>query len=231
MEENVMEKQEKAPEEALVKKKNFNWNMFHCVAEAVLFVAVIVLCVLHFCQPKTSSKETCQPKTSSKETPKPKHVVNAEPRNGDILYINIDTVNAKYKLVGILTKDIEAEMKKQEELFKNRQSALEKKAAQFQKNYESGTLTQVQIKYAQEQLMQESEKLQNDYNTVMTDLETRQAAALKQITDAVIEATKRISEERDATFVFSYQYGGQLIDADPTKDITEEVLEILNEAY
>ena len=221
MEENVMEKQEKAPEEALVKKKNFNWNMFHCVAEAVLFGAVIALSVLYFCHPKTSSKEPS----------KPKHVVNAEPRNGDILYINIDTVNARYKLVDILTKDIEAEMKKQEALFKNRQSALERKAAQFQQNYEAGILTQVQIKNAQDQLMQESEKLQNDYATVMGDLEARQAAALKQITDAVIDATKRISEERDATFVFSYQYGGQLIDADPTKDITEEVLEILNESY
>ena len=92
-------------------------------------------------------------------------------------------------------------------------------------------MTQVQIEYAQKQLMEESEKLQNDYATVMGDLENRQAAALKQITDAVMDATKRISEERDATFVFSYQYGGQLIDADPTKDITEEVLEILNESY
>jgi len=66
---------------------------------------------------------------------------------------------------------------------------------------------------------------------VMGDLEARQAAALKQIADSVINATRRINAERNASFVFSYQYGGQMIDADPSKDVTDELLEILNEPF
>ena len=140
-------------------------------------------------------------------------------------------MNTNYELVDILTKDIEAEMTKQEAVFQNRQSALERKAAQFQQNYQAGILTQVQIENAQQQLMQESETLKEDYARVMGDLEARQAAALKQIADSVIKATKLINAERNASFVFSYQYGGQLIDADPTKDVTNELLEILNEPF
>ena len=162
---------------------------------------------------------------------KTEQVVNTEPRSGEIIYINIDSVNANYELVDILTKDIEAEMSKQEAVFQNRQAALERKYNQFQQNYQAGILTQIQVENAQQQLMQESETLKADYERVMGDLEARQAAALKQIADSVINATKLINAERNASFVFSYQYGGQLIDADPSKDVTYELLEILNEPF
>lgn len=223
-EENVTEviKEEtlqEVPQETCETKKKCNCNLCRCIVEAVLVVAVIVLYVLYFFFPKTAS-----------HTPSQK-VVNTEPRSGEIIYINIDSVNAKYELVDILTKDIEAEMSKQEAVFQNRQAALERKAAQFQQNYQSGILTQIQIENAQQQLMQESENLKADYERVMGDLEARQAAALKQIADSVINATKRINAERNASFVFSYQYGGQMIDADPAKDITNELLEILNEPF
>lgn len=220
MEENVTSVVNEEPvKETCESKKKCNCNLCRCIVDAVLVVAVIVLYVLYFFFPKTASHKSVQP------------VVNTEPRSGEIIYINIDSVNANYELVDILTKDIEAEMSKQEAVFQNRQAALERKAAQFQQNYQSGILTQIQIENAQQQLMQESESLKADYERVMGDLEARQAAALKQIADSVINATKRINAERNASFVFSYQYGGQMIDADPAKDITNELLEILNEPF
>lgn len=220
MEENVVDvTKEEIPQETCETKKKCNCNLCRCIVDAVLVVAVIVLYVLYFFFPKTTSHR-----------PAP-NVVNNEPRSGEIIYINIDSVNANYELVDILTKDIEAEMSKQEAVFQNRQSALERKYAQFQQNYQAGVLTQIQVENAQQQLMQESESLKADYERVMGDLEARQAAALKQIADSVIHATKLINAERNASYVFSYQYGGQLIDADPAKDVTNELLEMLNEPF
>jgi outer membrane protein len=219
-EENVTNVVNEEPvKETCETKKKCKCNLCRCILDAVLVVAVIVLYVLYFFFPKTASHKPSQ------------NVVNTEPRSGEIIYINIDSVNAKYELVNILTKDIEAEMSKQEAVFQNRQATLERKAAQFQQNYQAGILTQVQIENAQQQLMQESENLKEDYARVMGDLEARQAAALKQIADSVINATKLINAERNASYVFSYQYGGQLIDADPSKDVTNELLEILNEPF
>ena len=220
MEENVTNVVNEEPvKETCETKKKCNCNICSCIVNAVLIVAVIVLYILYFFFPKTASHRPSQ------------NVVNTEPRSGEIIYINIDSVNANYELVDILTKDIEAEMSKQEAVFQNRQAALERKAAQFQQNYQAGILTQIQIENAQQQLMQESETLKEDYARVMGDLEARQAAALKQIADSVINATKLINAERNASYVFSYQYGGQLIDADPSKDVTNELLEILNEPF
>ncbi|MCQ2264741.1 MAG: OmpH family outer membrane protein [Bacteroidales bacterium] len=216
-EENVAEvSQESNPETC--KKKKCSCCIAKWIVEIVLVLAVIGLYILYFFFPKTASHRS---------TP----VVNTETRSGEIVYINIDKINSQYELVNVLTDDIETEMAKQEALFKNRQSALERKYAQFQQNYQSGILTQVQVENAQQQLMAESEALQADYNQVMSSLEARQAAALKQIADSVIAATQRVNAERNASFIFSYQYGGQMLDADPTKDITNEVLDILNEPF
>ncbi|MCQ2272666.1 MAG: OmpH family outer membrane protein [Bacteroidales bacterium] len=200
------------------KKKKCKCCCCRYIIDGVLILAVIGLYILYFFFPKTGSKAIVP-------------VAEGTPRSGEIVYINVDSINANYELVNMLTDDIDAEMAKQEAIFTNRQNALERKAAQFQQNYQSGILTQVQIENAQQQLMQESETLKQDYARVMGDLENRQAAALKQITDSVIAVTQRVNSARNASFVLSYQYGSPVIDADPTKDITNEVLEILNEPY
>ncbi|MEG2071413.1 MAG: OmpH family outer membrane protein, partial [Bacteroidales bacterium] len=145
--------------------------------------------------------------------------------------VNIDTINSKYLLVNILTKDIEAEMAKQEAIFANRQKSFQSKYEQFQKNYQANVLTPVQVENTQAQLMKESETLQADYEKVFGDLQARENAALKQISDSLITITKRINAKRNASFIFSYQAGGQLISADPTKDITDEVLFELNKPF
>lgn len=203
-------------ESCKTKKKKCGCCICRWIVDIVLCIAVVVLYILHFCCPKETTYRPVDPGT---------------PRSGEVVYINIDTINARYQMVDILTKDIDEEMAKQETIFQNRQAALERKAAQFQQNYQAGILTQVQVENAQAQLMQESQTLQADYERVTTELSNRQAAALKQITDSVIAATQKVNAARNASFVFSYQYAGQLIDADPSKDITNEVLELLNKPY
>lgn len=194
-----------------------NFSLCRIIIDSVIVVAIIILFILYFFFPR---EKVIQP-----------YVYEGKPGSGEIVYINIDTINDKYKLVDILTKDIESEQAKQEAIFANRQKALETKYMQFQQNYQSGILTQVQVQNTQEQLSKEGATLQQEYETVSTNLQTRHIAALKQIADSLVNAAKRINTERNASFIFTYQYGGQLIVADPTKDITNEVLEELNKPY
>ncbi len=191
--------------------------IFRIVLDLFMIIAIIVLFLLYFFFPR------------EKATPKPTYT--GLPGTGEIVYINIDTINENYDLVDILTKDIETEQAKQEAIFANRQKALENKYNQFQKNYQANILTPAQIQNTQEQLTKENTILQQEYEKVSSDLQTRHMAALQQIADSLMSAAKRINSGRNASFIFTYQYGGQLIVADPTKDITKEVLEELNKPY
>jgi len=214
--------QNDATQDVVVKekiKKNINISV---VKDVLFFVLIASLFVLHFVgKPKNNVA-----------IPSGGPVVYAHSEGtGEIVYVNVDSLNQHYKLVTILTDDITAEKSKQEAIFANRQKALEAKAAQFQRNYESGALTPTQVQNAQAQLMKESDALQKDYEVVATNLQLREMTALQQIADSLKIAVARVNSVRNASFVLSYQNTGGVIYADPSKDITREVLEELNKAY
>jgi Skp family chaperone for outer membrane proteins len=193
-------------------------NILNILFYSSVLVAIIVLYILHFITPK---QEVFVPKE-----------FNGTPGTGEVLYVNLDTINENYELVKILTGDIKAEMKKQETIFGNKEAAFQKKYAQFQENYSQGILSQIQIENAQKQLQQEYQLLESEREMVFSNLQNRQTAALTQIYDSLQVVIKRINVQRNASFILTYQTGSPfLILADPTKEITDQVLFELNKPY
>ncbi|MBP5563498.1 MAG: OmpH family outer membrane protein [Bacteroidales bacterium] len=190
----------------------------HWIVEGVLAAAVIALFILHFAG-------------NGKKAPVVQKPV--EKGNGETVFINIDSINAHYELVSILTDSIDAEKQRQAVVFQNRQKALEQKAANFEKNYNSGSLNPQQIQYAQQGLQEESTRLQNDYAQALESLEIRYQAALQQINDSLLAAANRVNATYNASYIFAYQGGGgsQLLYGDPAHDITVEVLNELNKSF
>ena len=193
-----------------------DYSLCHWIVEGVLAAAVIALFILHFAGNNKKAPVVQKP---------------VEVGTGEVVYINIDSVNEKYEMVKILKDTLEAEQQKQEVIFNNRQKALETKAANFEKNYSSGSLTPQQAQYAQQSLQEESTRLQRDYSNYMEDFQSRYAAALEQMADSLTAAAKRVNASYNASYIFTYQDGGQLLYADPAHDITSEVIEELNRSF
>jgi len=214
LEENLQQNPEKES-----KKCSFlGCKICNIIAYSVLLIAVIVLYILHFLSPKP-------PVFIPKE-------ITGAPGSGEIVFVNLDTINEHYELVKILTGDIKEEMTKQEAIFTNKENAFKKKYNQFMENMNAGILTQVQMENSQRQLTQEYQQLEEDKERVFDNLQTRQAAALVQIYDSLQAAVKRINVERNASFIISYQNQSPfLLATDPTKDITDYVLFELNRSY
>jgi Skp family chaperone for outer membrane proteins len=213
-EETVQPNPEKASNNSLL----FGGNICNLIAYSVLLIAVIVLYILHFLSPKSP-------------TFIPKEVAGT-PGSGEIVFVNLDTINEKYELVKILTGDIQAEMAKQEAIFTNKEKTFQKKYNQFMENMNAGVLTQVQAENAQKQLTQEYQQLEDDKERVFNNLQARQGAALVQIYDSLQAVVQRINIERNASYVVSYQNQSPfLLATDPTKDITDYVLFELNRSY
>lgn len=153
------------------------------------------------------------------------------PRTGEILYFNVDSVNEHYVLVKDLMEKLESEKSKLMVDFQKRQSVLEDKLQEYEEASRNKTMSQNQLDEFQRNLSVESQVLQDDYSRMLEEFEIRYDEALKQITDSIVIAVKRINAERNASYIMQYQYGGVLIDPDPSKDITNELLEILNEPF
>lgn len=193
-------------------------NLLNSIFYIVVIVAIGVLYALHFLSPK---EEVFVPKE-----------FKGTPGTGEVLYVNLDTINENYELVKILTGDIKAEMKKQETIYGNKEAAFQKKLAQFEENYSKGILNQIQVENAQKQLEQEYKLLESEKEMVFSNLQDRQTTALTQIYDSLQVVIKRINVQRNASFILTYQTGSPfMILADPTKEITDQVLFELNKPY
>ncbi len=193
-------------------------HLAHLIFDLLLLAAVITLFILHFAGNK-------QNKVAAPI------VVTEQQGDGSVVYVNIDTINEKYEMVSLLTDSIDAEKQRQTVQFQNRQKALENKLANYQRNMQSGQLTAQQAQYAEASLQQESQKLQSDYAQAVESLEARYAAALEQIADSLREATKRVNTGVNASYVFTYGSGSPMICADPSRDITNQVLDELNKPF
>lgn len=218
VEEVLTQEETKIEENTVSEKKSTNNNLIHWIVDALLLAAVVVLYVLHFCGDKQTPKTAAPAQLTDTGT-------------GEFVYINIDTINAQYELVSILTDSIDVEKQKQAVVFQNRQKSLEQKAANFQRNYSSGSLTPQQAQYAQQSLEEESARLQSDYAQALESLEIRYQTALQQIADSLNAAAARVNASRNASYIFSYQNGGPLLFASPSQDITNEVLDELNKSF
>ena len=203
-------------------KKSCSTGKKCCICKTVFYIIIVLaiagLYVLHFCDkgPKKAGST----------------VVTGTPGNGQILYVNLDSISENYELMKILTNDIEQEIQRQTAIFDNKEKTFQKKYNQFQQNYQSGILTDVQIQNAQQQLQEEYQSIMAERERVLTDLDTRQATALTQVMDSLTLVTEKINAERyNASYILGYKPGTQILYGDPTKDITNEVLEELNKHY
>lgn len=197
------------------------------IINCILILAIIALFILHFCGigygawHKTTAEEQFVP------TP-----VNVEPGDGSVLYVDLDSINENYIYIKDKKAELEAEMQKQENLFKQRQDAFQKKYQQFQQNLQSGVLTEVQVQNTQTQLQAEYEKLENDYNTVINKLSETQVAVNKAMLDSLYAAAARVNQQYNSSYILTYQKDMPLlIYTDKTKEITDQVLFEMNKSF
>lgn len=202
------------------KQKKCNYLLTTTLLLSIIAVlGVAALFWLHFYGGKSKNIETFTPAALD------------EPGSGEVVYFNMDTINKYYKLVNILSKDLDSESSKHQASITAKRDAFQKKAAQFQKNYETGVLTQSQMQNGYDQLTVEQQQLESEYQMVMSNLQAKELEHLKAIHDSIVTAVKYVNTSRKASFVFSYQFMGQLVDANNHHDITKEVLDYLNRHY
>lgn len=200
-----------------IKKKKERKFDGRIIFYSLLTVAVIVLYLLYFLKPLSKSNVVFKEST---------------PGTGEMLYVNVDSISKHYELIKILNEDIEAEIAKQTTLFENKEKAFEKKYNQFQKNYEAGILTEMQVQLTSNQLQEEYQTIIQQKQQVLSHLEERQMIALTQVSDSIRKVSHLINMQLyNASYIFAYQDGAQILYGDPTKDITQEVLEELNKRY
>ena len=193
-------------------------KQFSLIFNVVLSVAVIALFVLHF-----SSKGS---KALNSE-----EALGSAP-TGSIVYVQLDSLMNKYDMFN----DLKSELEKKAQAI---QDDLTKKGRAFQRDYndfnekiQKGLITRAQAESLQQQLASRQEELQNLSQQKQIEMQEENAVMLRNVVDKLQVFLKVYNVEKNYAMILTTSgQAGNVIQADLSLDITNEVVEGMNQEY
>ncbi|MCK9204637.1 MAG: OmpH family outer membrane protein [Bacteroidales bacterium] len=200
-------------------KKPFFHFDFNTLLGLILLVGLIALYILFFFSGKSkdSGLQVAMQKSSGKSL--------------SVVFVNIDSLNAKYEYVKVLRNDLESTGKKLQVEVLSEQSALEKEAAEFQKQVSANTISEEKAKIIYEELMQKQQALmqkKDQYTQLVAEQEMNMNLKL---VDSVTAFLKRFNRSYGFDYIMGYKSGGEILVSNDTLDITRQILDALNKEY
>lgn len=183
------------------------------VLNIVLIIAVAVLFYLQFNEKSTSQEE--------------KSIMSAAAYS--VAYINSDSVLQKYDYFAELQGELQAKSKKLESEYQNRAQGLQKEFNDYQRNINN--LTIGQAKALEEDLMKKQQNLRVYQESLSQELLKEEARISQELYNRVTGFLNDYSEKKGLQLVVKYNQGSDVLYANDSMNITNEVIKGLNEAY
>ena len=151
--------------------------------------------------------------------------------SGRVVYVNMDTLYSKYdKSIDVKAQLLEIQ-KKAEADFNSKKSAFEKSAAEYQDKAQKGLLLRSEATKIEQQLGEEQQRLYKLGQDMQTNLSDESQVQNRKLFNNIVEYLKDYNKNGKYQYIFSHAFGGNLLYASDSLDITNKVLKGLNEKY
>ncbi len=188
------------------------------ILNVVLLIAVAYLYVAHF----SDSSVEIKPSEPGDE--------NAETfQNVSIAYINSDSLLSNYDLMKEIEGKLSEKQQKFEKEYQNRAQGLQQEINDFQRT--AANLTRAQGQALEESLMQKRQNLVRYQEDLTLQLRQEEADLNEDLYEKVSAFLKDYGKKYDLQLVLTYSRGSGVLYANEALDISNEVIEGLNEAY
>ncbi|MCB0409156.1 MAG: OmpH family outer membrane protein [Flavobacteriales bacterium] len=200
------------------------------ILNVVLAIAVAILYYLHFscsgsCSTDTELKEVVVDESKNAESQ-----MEAEPLKSNVGYINVDSLQDKYALYEELIQKLKAKQTKYEREISTKMTAFEKKVQEFQK--QAPSMSQFEGQMKQQELAEEEQKLYKLREDFAVKFQEEEIKLNDQFQKTVQEYIKKHNQEANFDIIIgASQIGNIVLDFKPGIDITNQVVEGLNNEY
>lgn len=201
-------------------------NNLSVILNIVLLAAVAVLFYLHF----TSKKEIASVKDKTDSTPKltfsiPKNLAGAR-----VLYVNIDSIDQKYEAFSDLSKEAGNSYAYMQKQYQKKQMDLQQRYDAYQQKIQMQTISgddAIKEEAAINAGMEELKKME----TNLSALENTAMEKNARITNDITTYFKSYSKDKGIDYILAYGGASNVLYANDSLDITNDVLSALNENY
>ena len=191
------------------------------VTSAVLAVAVAVLFVLHFSGGEKSEQHSDEALAAG----------ILDPSDISIAFFSMDSVMNNWDLYYSYQQDLAQNQSEMEAEFAGKTEAFYQRVQDAQYKIQRQLVTRTEAEQLQQQLAAEEQELMALQNQYAADLQEQGMVKNRQMMDMIERYVTKLSKEKGYSYVYSYQFGGNLIYGAKPYDITNMVVAGLNETY
>ena len=149
----------------------------------------------------------------------------------DVAYIQIDSLMAKYLLAEELRTTFQAKADKADRELNAKYQKLEKDMMDAQDKIQKGLVTRATAEQMQQDIINQQQELVNTRDRMMNELAEEEMVMNNRIYYAVMDYLKEYNADYKYSMIISTTASGPILHAEPSMDITDEVLEALNARY
>lgn len=148
-----------------------------------------------------------------------------------IAYVNSDSILEHYDLVKSMRVELEQKSAVMEAELKRKQTSFEKDAAYFQEQVNKKTISEASAQEIYAQLMAEQQKLYELREKYSAEIAQQEYQLNLVLVDSLNNFLGRYNEKMGFDYIFSYNRAGNILVANDSLDITNQVLKLINEEY
>jgi len=192
------------------------------IINGILLIAVIVLFILHFTGKGSNTKS-------------PEALLSALDSTGfhlPIAYVRTDSLLKNYKFSVDLNDEMMKKVEDKSLSVTQRKNKLDKDAADFQQKVENNLfITQERAEQEYKRLMTQQQELEKYAANLERELALEQQKMAEQLHDAIKSALELFNTPKKYEMILTNVGTDNILYADPSYDITFEVIEFLNSKY
>ncbi|MEI6899296.1 MAG: OmpH family outer membrane protein [Bacteroidota bacterium] len=210
--------QQETADESVSKKTSF--FTINTILNLVLLVGLIILYILFFT--KKPDVQVMQP---------PMALQKSGGKSLSVVFVNIDSLNLQYEFVKVLRTNLEGTGKKLQAEVLSEQAALEKEAADLQKQMSTNAITEEKAKGIYQGLMQKQQILAEKKDRYTQQVGNQEVDMNLRLLDTITNFLKRYNRIYKFDYILAHKTAGDILISNDTLDITREVIRELNREY
>ena len=191
------------------------------IINIVLVIAVGVLFVLYF----TSNEKSSPVKTEGELAD------NHSIGKGEMAYINIDTLMNNMDMFFDVRNKLIDKQKSSEAELNSRSKDFEKQAIDFQEKVQKGLITRSRAQEIEQELYLEQQNLVGLKDKLSMELAEEEQVMNRQLIYYITDYLEEYNKGKNYQFIISNSLGGPLLYASDKQDITNDVVEGINDKY
>jgi len=185
----------------------------------VMLAGIIILFILHFSG------------SGSKSSALSGAIAKANKGAISVAFVNNDSILSNYELVKKMRADLEAKGKRLEGEVAAKQKAFEKDAAYFQEQVAKKAISDQSAQEIYGQLQQNQQKIYQLRDSYAAELQQSEMDMNVALIDSVMNFLKRYNDKYKFDYILGFTKGGNILYANDTLDVTNDVIKELNAAY